>query len=84
MSFQAVPPQADLQASIPAGRMAVTIRSYVKPTPAFGPGSVAYVQQMAEELEILESGTKDDGTLSSAASAPRRTEPTYAGAGSYY
>ena len=78
MAFQTVPPQSDLQASIPAGRMAITIRPYSKPAPAFGPGSVDYVRQHTEELELL---AWEGDTV-----AAESTEPSgsYAGAGSYY
>ncbi len=81
MSFQSVPPQSDLQALIPTGRAAVTIRAYAKPTPAFGPGSPSYVEQMAEELERIQNEATGDVTLQS---PPSRTESTYAGAGSYF
>lgn len=65
MAFQPVPPQSDLQASIPAGRLAVALRPYAKPVPAFGPGSVEYTRLRAEELELLQ---KDgDGTDKEAA-----------------
>lgn len=87
MAFQTVPPQSDLQASIPAGRMAVTIRPYTKPSPAFGPGSVEYVQQYAEELDLLVK----DGESEEKASASPLPQPSsdaaagnYAGAGSYF
>ena len=54
MAFQPVPPQTDLQGLIPTGRMAVAIRPYAHPTPAFGPGSVEYARRKAEELELLD------------------------------
>ncbi|EKM54651.1 uncharacterized protein PHACADRAFT_175173 [Phanerochaete carnosa HHB-10118-sp] len=88
MAFQAVPPQSDLQASIPAGRMAVAIRPYTRPVPAFGPGSAEYVQQYAEALDSL---AKEDGSeVESATSLPPPPPPSgasaggYAGAGSYF
>lgn len=74
MSFQTVPPQSDLQGSIPAGRMAVAARPYVRPKPAFGPGSTEYVRQQAEELGSL---TREEG-------ADTTNEGNYAGAGSYF
>ncbi|KAF7797629.1 hypothetical protein EIP86_008829 [Pleurotus ostreatoroseus] len=81
MSFQVVPPQSDLQAAIPAGRAAVSIRPYAKPTPAFGPGSPSYLQQMAEELERVQmEATTGETSLTS----PSRTQATYAGAGAYF
>lgn len=91
MSFQIVPPQSDLQASIPAGRMAIAIRAYTKPVPAFGPGSADYVQKMAEELESLGVGGEGgggggggDSSGTSPAVPPHKAEASYAGAGSYY
>ncbi|GJE92669.1 BRO1 domain-containing protein [Phanerochaete sordida] len=94
MSFQPVPPQADLQASIPAGRMAVTIRPYTRPVPAFGPGSPDYVQQYAEALDALaledqsedQTATPSPPPLPPAAAATTSRAPVgnYAGAGSYF
>ena len=78
MAFQTVPPQSDLQASIPAGRAAVTIRPYTKPTPAFGPGSAEYVRQQAEELEQL---AREDEPPAITAQSPTGG---YAGAGAYF
>lgn len=63
----------DLQALIPAGRMAVSAKQFVHPTPAFGPGSVEYIRRQAEELEFgadVAPGTQPVGA--------------YAGAGSYF
>ncbi|PSS03311.1 hypothetical protein PHLCEN_2v4017 [Hermanssonia centrifuga] len=88
MNDSIVPPQSDLQASIPAGRMAIAIRAYTKPVPAFGPGSADYVQKMAEELESLgvggEGGGGGDSSGTSPAVPPHKAEASYAGAGSYY
>ena len=84
MSFQTIPPQADLQASIPAGRMAVAIKSYAKPTPAFGPGSPSYVEQMAEQLERLEVENGDEAASATPSPPVGRQEAAYAGAGQYY
>lgn len=90
MAFQPVPPQTDLQASIPAGRTAVAIRTYAKPTPAFGPGSESYVQQMAEELGKLQVEEEDEAaeTTTTPPSHPSpslvRAEGNYAGAGQYF
>ena len=76
MAFQTVPPQSELQAAIPAGRMAVAIRPYAKPAPAFGPGSA----RQHEEEELLEQDGHE------ATNAPPQATPlgNYAGAGSYY
>ncbi|PCH36083.1 hypothetical protein WOLCODRAFT_140215 [Wolfiporia cocos MD-104 SS10] len=85
VAFQPVPPQSELQASIPAGRSAVTLKPYTKPTPAFGPGSVEYVQRHTEELEL--STQSDDGTADSPTvvdTASSHAGASYAGAGSYF
>ncbi|KAI0675398.1 hypothetical protein C8Q78DRAFT_1012205 [Trametes maxima] len=86
LSFQSVSPQADLQAMIPAGLMAVSVKPYVKPVPAFGPGSVEHTRRQAEELELLNS---EEGTDSSVQASPTTTRfgpstKSYAGAEAYY
>ena len=84
MAFQPVPTQTDLQASIPAGRLAVTVRPFAKPTPAFGPGSVAYIRRQTEELELA------TGAVSEEPDPPEQTDMSpqsgrgYAGEGSYF
>ncbi|CDO68961.1 hypothetical protein BN946_scf184782.g9 [Trametes cinnabarina] len=83
MSFQPVPPQAELQAMIPAGLLAVNVKPYTKPTPAFGPGSVEYVRRQAEELEPLNAESEADGH-SSSQTAPNSTSKSYAGSEAYY
>ncbi|CAL1706477.1 unnamed protein product [Somion occarium] len=75
LAFQPVPPQSDLQASVPTGRSAVTIRPYSQPTPAFGPGSVEYARKQAEALELLDDSSNKE---------PVSSRPEYAGAGAYY
>ncbi|KAJ7164638.1 hypothetical protein C8R43DRAFT_1122515 [Mycena crocata] len=75
LHFQPVPSQADLQARIPTGRLALTAKTFVPPQPLFGPESLEYVRRKAEELEIdneLTSGVKQSAS------------GTYAGAGSYF
>lgn len=77
--FQPVPTQADLQARIPAGRLAVAAKPYTAPTPAFGPGSVEYIQRQTEELDLAADNAGDE--------IPGSAGPksgTYAGAGSYF
>jgi hypothetical protein len=71
-----VPTQAELQAAIPAGRLAVAVKPFMPPAPAFGPGSVEHVRRQAEALEL----PADEG----APTAPAAERSTYAGAGSYY
>ncbi|KAI9067272.1 hypothetical protein FKP32DRAFT_1563968 [Trametes sanguinea] len=83
MSFQPVPPQAEMQAMIPAGLLAVNIRPYSKPTPAFGPGSVEYTRRQTEDLELLNAERNADG-LSSPQPTPSNSSKSYAGAEAYY
>ncbi|KAI0075765.1 hypothetical protein K474DRAFT_1663868 [Panus rudis PR-1116 ss-1] len=73
LAFQSVPSQADLQASIPTGRLAVTIKPYAHPTPAFGPGSLEYTRRQTEQLDLLKSDQPAN-----------ETKGTYAGAGEYF
>ncbi|TDL26176.1 hypothetical protein BD410DRAFT_716479 [Rickenella mellea] len=75
LHFQPVPSMADLQSTIPAGRMAVAIRLYTLPLPAFGPGSVEYTRRQVDEMASLGDETKD------ADSSPT---VSYAGAGQYF
>ncbi|KAI0663425.1 BRO1 domain-containing protein [Cubamyces menziesii] len=84
MSFQPVPPQAELQAMIPAGLLAVAVKPYTKPVPAFGPGSVEYTRRQAEELELLSSETATDTASSPSPSIPGASTKSYAGAEAYY
>ncbi|TFY73562.1 hypothetical protein EWM64_g10448, partial [Hericium alpestre] len=69
-----------LQASIPAGRLAVAVKPYEKPTPAFGPGSVAYLRKQAEQLDLDADSPHDDG---SDVVSPKDGR-SYAGEGSYF
>ena len=78
MAFQPVPPQADLQASIPAGRMAVALKPFAQPTPAFGPGSLEYTRQKAEELQLLQK----EGDVSKS-TAPHTISSGSNGGGNY-
>jgi hypothetical protein len=84
LSFQPVPSQAELQASVPAGRLAVAAKPFAPPTPAFGPGSVEYIRKHADALDIgdqkessADGGQRDNPTTSSSSAS-------YAGAGSYF
>ncbi|KAI0373938.1 hypothetical protein BV20DRAFT_936502 [Pilatotrama ljubarskyi] len=83
LMFQPVPSQADLQAMIPAGLLAVAVKPYTKPTPAFGPGSVEYTRRQAEGLELLDSENAAGGHTSQAAT-PGTPGKSYAGAEAYY
>ncbi|KAH9892666.1 hypothetical protein C8Q73DRAFT_649444 [Cubamyces lactineus] len=84
MSFQPVPPQAELQALIPAGLLAVAVKPYTRPVPAFGPGSVEYTRRQAEELELLSSETAPDTASPSSPSVSGASAKSYAGAEAYY
>ena len=78
MNFQPVPSQSDLQSSIPAGRLAVAVKPFVPPTPAFGPGSIEYIRLEAEALELAgDSDDEDRHSVPSAASP--RSGGAYAG-----
>ncbi|KAF5380535.1 hypothetical protein D9615_004724 [Tricholomella constricta] len=78
LHFKSVPMQADLQARIPAGIMAIRAKPYVPPTPTFGPGSVTHLQAQTTELVLDDSSYKSTDTLSPLPAG------TYAGAGSYF
>lgn len=77
LSYQPIPNQSELQASIPAGRMAVAVRAYTSPTPEFGPGSVEYTRRQAEALELGEGEGSTDAN-------PPPDKGSYLGAGSYF
>ncbi|KAG6836563.1 hypothetical protein H0H93_006790 [Arthromyces matolae] len=80
--FRPIPSQADLQAKIPTGVMAIATKKYVPRPPAFGPGSVAYIQSQAAAVTLNEGKASppppDDTTTRSAPVG------TYAGAGAYF
>ena len=85
VAFQPVPSQTELQASIPAGRLAVTVRPFTKPTPAFGPGSVAYIQRQTEELELATQAIGHEPAPSEQTDvASPQSGRGYAGEGSYF
>ncbi|THH28751.1 hypothetical protein EUX98_g5447 [Antrodiella citrinella] len=77
LNYQTVPPQSELQGSIPAGRAAIALKPYMRPTPDFGPGSVEHTRRIAEELDLA---GKNDTTSATTG----QTEGSYAGAGSYF
>jgi hypothetical protein len=81
VSFQPVPSQAELQTSVPAGRLAVTAKAFPRPAPAFGPGSVEFIRKHADALDLADSESSPDGQRSTTNPAAR---PSYAGAGSYF
>ena len=84
MSFQPVPSPAELQAAVPAGRLAVAIQAFTPPLPAFGPGSVEYIRKHADSLDVEdhESSLAGDGQQNNMRNPA--SKPTYAGAGSYF
>ncbi|KAH9171173.1 hypothetical protein EDB89DRAFT_2114591 [Lactarius sanguifluus] len=73
VSFLPVPSPAELQAAVPAGRLAVAIKAFAAPLPAFGPDSL--------DVEDRESSFTSDEQQSMRNPA---SKPTYAGAGSYF
>lgn len=77
MAFQPVPPQNDLQAMIPAGRLAIAMKPYQLPIPAFGPGSVGYVSRQIVGLGLDDEAAGNDVQSPSSGGS-------YAGAGSYF
>jgi len=81
LSFQPVPSQAELQTSVPAGRLAVSAKAFVPPTPAFGPGSVEFIRKHADSLDLADPEPSPDGQGSTTSPAVRQS---YAGAGSYF
>ncbi|EGN99751.1 hypothetical protein SERLA73DRAFT_88380 [Serpula lacrymans var. lacrymans S7.3] len=83
LSFQPVPPQMDLQACIPAGRLAVAVKPFSSHIPAFGPGSVEHARRQIEELSVLEPGVESEQSSDADKASPFSRE-TYAGAGSYF
>ncbi|GBE80611.1 hypothetical protein BKA93DRAFT_819443 [Sparassis latifolia] len=84
VAFQPVPPQSDLQSSIPAGRLAVAVREYQRPSPAFGPGSVEYVQRQAEQLQLGANTENEGETVPPIDTSSPHSSSSYAGAGSYF
>ncbi|KIY44557.1 hypothetical protein FISHEDRAFT_77469 [Fistulina hepatica ATCC 64428] len=82
LHFQPVPTQAELQARIPAGRMAVAIKPFTPPPPAFGPGSTEYSRRQTQPSQLTglspsKGIQEEDDVLSS-------KDADYAGAGSYF
>lgn len=70
---------------IPAGLLAVVVKPYAKPTPAFGPGSVEYVRRQAEELDLLETQSNADTLVSTSSTVVEdASSKSYAGAEAYY
>jgi hypothetical protein len=82
VSFEPVPTQADLQARIPTGKMAVAAKPFDAPVPAFGPGSLSYVQAQVEEIVLEAEGNEASSPVCDSASPiiPR----SYAGEGAYF
>lgn len=62
---------------IPAGRLAVAMKPYQLPTPAFGPGSAGHVSRQMSGLSLGEEGVSSDVQSPSSGNS-------YAGAGSYF
>ncbi|KAG6891493.1 hypothetical protein C0992_005632 [Termitomyces sp. T32_za158] len=80
LHFQPIPTQADLQAKVPAGVMAIAAKPYLPRPPAFGPGSVAHIQAQTETLALDE-----DKSRTALGDTPNPTAiGSYAGAGAYF
>jgi hypothetical protein len=77
-----VPSQADLQARIPAGRLAVAAKTYNPPDPAFGPDSVEFLRRQTEELSFNADDHEDGET--DVVSPKSNDGRDYAGKGSYF
>ncbi|KAI0268524.1 hypothetical protein BGY98DRAFT_1068649 [Russula aff. rugulosa BPL654] len=84
LSFQPVPSQAELQTSVPAGRLAVAAKAFVPPTPAFGPGSVEFIRKHADSLDLADSESPPDGPDGQRSTTSPSVKTSYAGAGSYF
>ncbi|KAH9987014.1 hypothetical protein BJV74DRAFT_843175 [Russula compacta] len=84
LSFQPVPSQAELQTSVPAGRLAVASKPFSAPVPAFGPGSVEYIRKHADTLGLADSGSSPDQGQPGTGTTSSTAKPSYAGAGSYF
>ncbi|CCF50958.1 hypothetical protein NDA11_007373 [Ustilago hordei] len=50
VSFQPIPPAAEVQAKVPAGRAALLVKKYSLPSPEWGPGSQGYRGRGGEGL----------------------------------
>ncbi|KIM69699.1 hypothetical protein SCLCIDRAFT_102774 [Scleroderma citrinum Foug A] len=80
LTFQPVPKQPDLQAMIPAGRLAVSPKPYIPPTPAFGPS----LSPAEHSFDIRNADDNVRDTGSDSEEEATRAGKTYAGAGSYF
>ena len=76
--------QAELQTSVPAGRLAVAAKAFVPPTPAFGPGSVEFIRKQADSLDLAEYESPLGGPDGQRSTTSPTTRTSYAGAGSYF
>jgi len=83
VSFLPVPSQAELQAAVPAGRLAVAIQAFAPPLPAFGPGSVEYIRKHADSLDVEDHNSSFVSDEQQSMMNPA-SRPNYAGAGSYF
>jgi len=79
IAFKPVLSQAELQAIIPAGKMAVSARGYELPIPVFGPGSPDYVSHQVSKFTVTEGTSMEDDDCRSTTGASN-----YTGAGSYF
>lgn len=79
IAFKPVLSQAELQAIIPAGKMAVSARGYELPIPVFGPGSPDYVSHQVSKFTVTEGTSMEDDDCRSTTGTSN-----YSGAGSYF
>lgn len=77
--FKPLPPVSAMQAKIPAGRSALTIKPFGLPLPAFGPGSLGYVSDGMRRLDL-----EGEGASNAPSKRGKETGDGYAGAGAYY
>ncbi|KIY68896.1 hypothetical protein CYLTODRAFT_350629 [Cylindrobasidium torrendii FP15055 ss-10] len=85
--FESVLGRKELQARVPAGRVAVAAKPYVPPTPGFGPGSVEFERRQAgDALHESSGGGSGSGSGSGGGENKAGGEEVgqYAGAGAYF
>ncbi|KAJ1019584.1 hypothetical protein NDA18_006062 [Ustilago nuda] len=98
VSFQPIPPAAEVQAKVPAGRAALLVKKYSLPSPEWGPGSQGYRGRggeglSREEMHLLGDehparrnlvGMDGGGSGEAASGDGGGPRVAYAGQGAYY
>ncbi|KAG5640189.1 hypothetical protein DXG03_000647, partial [Asterophora parasitica] len=69
LHFQPVPTQAELQARIPSGIMAIGAKPCTPPTPAFGPNSVQQLRAKTTDIALKDNNAGDNPVDSTTAGA---------------